>query len=129
MPSATANVKGGLFSQYDTTLVQINSGRGTVRRRIAQSLDGDSMRPLRGLMKALDGVAPGAVATETKGRIEANSELGGKRVIESVALINRATTAGDVTEINASVLNTLTSRTTFGANPVANKDGNPLGTR
>jgi hypothetical protein len=55
-------------------------------------------------------------------------ELGGVRATEAINLINRATVAGDVTEINADILS-VTTRTTFGASPPSNKDGNPLGYR
>lgn len=127
MGAATATVKGGLFEQYGNTLVT-SRGRGAMRRRAAQALDSLGTLELRARMSALDGVAAGATATKTQTRIEANSEQGGLRAIETVNLINRATTAGDITEIEATV-NSLSSKTTFGASPPANLDGNPLGTR
>lgn len=82
----------------------------------------------RELMVQLNGVAPGAAALKTLGRVQASTELGGKRVIETDTIVNRVTAAGDVTAIAANLL-TYTTRTTFGASPKANLDGNPLGTR
>ena len=126
---ATATVKGGLFEQAGlATLTQISGVTGT-ERRVQQLLSRKGARATRALMLALDGVVAGSNATATVGRVEANVEQGGKRVIETQTLINRNTVAGDVTTLNADMLGTLTSRTTFGASPPANKDGNPLGTR
>jgi hypothetical protein len=79
-------------------------------------------------MSVLDGAAAGSAALKTITRVEPNVELGGARVIETVNLVNRNTAAGDTTEIEATI-NAYTTKTTFGASPVANLDGNPLGTR
>lgn len=126
---ATATVKGGLFESAGLASLSQVQGTGSQRRRISQLFATKGLRDKRALARALDGVVAGSTATATNGRVEASVELGGKRTIESQSLVNRATVAGDVTEINADFLNSLTSRTTFGASPVANKDGNPLGTR
>lgn len=127
MAQATATVLGGFWPANSvSSLTQIS--KGSARRRVAEILAGKSAMPLRALMLALDGVAPGATATKTLARIANNTELGGKRTIETETLISRATTAGDVTAINADVLS-LTARTTSGSSPVANKDLNPLGYR
>jgi hypothetical protein len=125
--NAVATVLGGLFAQYAPTLTQI-SGIGPERRRVAIALGRQGVLDLRARMTALDGVAPGATASKTFGRVAASSELGGVRAVESLSLINRATTAGDVATIEHDV-NNLSANTTFGANPPANLDGNPLGTR
>lgn len=84
-------------------------------------------------MTALNGVAPGANATKTIGRTgptgaAVNDELGGVRPVFNFTIINRNTTAADVTEILQDFL-TFSTGTTFGANPPANLDRNPLGTR
>ncbi len=128
---ATATVLGGFWPQNGvSTLDSIASNDGVWRRRMSQVLDSKGMRSLRARMKALNGVAPGGTATANVGEIDGStSELGGARTINTTALINRATTAADVTEINNTVLNNLTSSTTFGSSPPANLDGNPLGTR
>jgi hypothetical protein len=128
MENAVATVKGGLYETVGlTTLTQI-SGVGQQRRRVAQLLGDKSLLDLRQRLIALVGAAAGGAALKTIGRVEANVELGGKRTIETETLINRNTTAGDVTLINNDLL-ALTSKTTFGASPPANLDGNPLGTR
>lgn len=127
MENAVATVKGGFFEQYGTTLSQI-SGVGQQRRRVAQLLGDKSLLDLRQRLISLVGAAAGGACSKTLSRIAASEELGGVRTIETETLINRATTAGDVTIINNDLL-ALTSKTTFGASPPANLDGNPLGTR
>jgi hypothetical protein len=124
---ATATVKGGLFPAVGVDSLTQVQGTGYGRRRISQILDGRGYRDLRRKMYTLDGVVAGTTATEPVKQIEPNVELGGKRVVETVNLVNRATTAADVTEINLDMLSSLTSRTSLAA--VSNKDGNPLGTR
>ena len=127
--SAVATVKGGLFEAMGVNSLTSMQGTGASRRTISQQLSDTGLATIRARASALNGVVAGSVAATTRGRIEASEELGGKRVIETDTLINRVTTAADITEINADLLSSLTSRTTFGASPVANKDGNPLGTR
>lgn len=126
--NAVATVAGGFWPANGiTNLTQIN-GRGPARRRIAQLLGHQGLMDLRARMTALDGVAAGATASKSYNRIVAAVELGGVRAVEALSLINRATTAADVTEIER-YINTLTTNSTFGATPPANLDGNPLGTR
>ena len=125
--SAVATVKGGFWEQYGSTVTQVQ-GTGALRRHIARMLSRKGVQDLRARMTALDGVAAGANATKTQPRVEPNVELGGKRTIETETLINRNTTAADIVVIEADV-NTYSTRTTFGASPPANLDGNPLGTR
>lgn len=127
MSVATATVKGGLFPEVGVTSLASIQGSGSGVRRIAQQFSDKGLKELRRRAFTLNGVVAGTTATETSKRIEANTELGGKRTIETETLVSRATTAADITEINADLLSTLTSRTTM-ASP-ANKDGNPLGTR
>lgn len=130
---ATATVLGGFWPQQGIgTLAQV-SGEGEERRRIRQELGTTSMMKMRALMTALNGVAPGAVASKSIGRTGAPSaavydELGGVRPVFQFSIVNRATTAGDVAEILADFLQ-YTTQTSFGANPPPNLDRNPLGTR
>ena len=128
MTAAVATVKGGFFEVNGVPSLSSISGRSGAWRRIRQYLGDEGMMRTRALMLALDGVVPGSNATKTLTRIQASSELGGKRVIETKTIVNRNTAAGDVTDINNNLL-TLTSKTSYGASPVANKDRNPLGTR
>ena len=125
--NAVATVKGGFFEQYGPTVSQV-SGVGSKRREAAQALATKGLRDLRERMTTLDGVIAGSAAVATNSVVSANVELGGQRAIETETLINRNTVAGDVTIIEADI-NSLSSKTTFGANPPANLDGNPLGTR
>lgn len=127
MAQATATVLGGFWPTNGvSSLTQY--AKGSARRLIAQMLDGKSSMPLREIAETLDGVAAGQTASKTLSRIENNTELGGKRVVETETLISRVTVAGDVTIINADLLS-LTTRTSFGASPIANGDLNPLGYR
>ena len=123
---ATATVKGGLFAQYSSSLVQIKP-YSSMRRLAQMALSRYGTFALREKMETLNGAAAGSTAAKTLARVEANAELGGKRVIETQTFINTATVSGDVTEINDTVLS-LSSKT-YDATPPANLDGNPLGTR
>lgn len=127
--SATATVKGGLFETAGVAVLTQTASVRFFRRDISQLLGSRSGQKLRALMKALNGVVPGSTAQQTYGMIEANEEQGGKRTVVVTDIVNRVTDSADVTAINDEVLNSLASRTSFGSNPPANKDGNPLGTR
>lgn len=126
--TATATVKGGLFETNGVLSLASMSGESGARRLIREIMGDRSMLPVRELFRALTGAVAGTVATKTITRVQASSELGGKRAIETQTLVNRATTAADVTEFKDNFL-AMTGKTTYGSSPVANKDGNPLGTR
>lgn len=126
MAGATATVLGGFFEANGVSNLT-QHGRGANRHMVAQLLAAKGNLAMRQLMRTLDGVVAGSVATKNYGRVVASSELGGVRATENVALVNRATVAGDVTTINADLLS-LSSRT-YNNSPVANGDGNPLGYR
>lgn len=125
--SALATIKGGFFEQYGATYAPIQN-RSPMMRRVAQLMGAKGMMKTRELAETLDGAVSGSTASKTLGRIEANVEMGGKRTIETETLVSDATVAGDITEINGHLL-AFSTKTTFGASPVVNKDGNPLGTR
>jgi hypothetical protein len=126
---AVATVLGGFWPQNGVNSLGSISGEGSDRRIVRQAL-GTSRGQLanRQIITSLLGVAPGATATKTITRVANAVELGGVRTIETVSLVNRVTTAADVTEMTQDFL-LLTTLTTFGANPPANLDRNPLGTR
>jgi hypothetical protein len=124
--SATADVKGGFWAQYAATLSQV-SGINFARREAAKMLNKKGTYALRELMETLNGAAAGSAASKTLGRIEANSELGGVRVVETETLVGRNTASADETAIDHDIL--AFSANTYTASPVANGDGNPLGTR
>jgi hypothetical protein len=125
MAVATATVKGGFYEVNGVSSLASQTGKGT-RRRVAQWMSHKGSFGIREILRTLDGAVAGTTATKGLGRVESNVELGGKRTIENESLVNRATTAADVTETKADLLS-LSARTTM-ASP-ANKDGNPLGTR
>ena len=123
-----ASVKGGLFETAGQSyLVTAHTTRG-LRRKAATALGMKGQLYFRELMRALNGVAPGAQATKNLTRIAASEELGGVRPIEVEALCNTATTTNHRDLINNNILSR-TSKTTFGNSPPPNLDGNPLGTR
>jgi hypothetical protein len=125
--TATATVKGGMWPEVGVSSLTQVQGTGPGRRRISQNFSKKGLRKFRELAETLNGVVAGSAALQTNGRVEHNTELGGKRTIESESLINRVSAAGDVTVLTADFYSSLTSRTTM-ASP-ANLDGNPLGTR
>lgn len=124
----TASVKGGLFAQYAGTLGSVDVYTNAKdHRRIAQELSHKKNMEMRGLIDTLVGVAPGATAAVHYYEIEPNVDMGGRRNIIDSLIINRATTAQDVTDIKETI--TSLSTDTFTPNPVYNGDRNPLGTR
>ena len=78
-------------------------------RAIASELFTGNNRVVRRLINALTGAAAGGTATETRTRIvavQANNDAnayGGLQTPETINLINRATTAADVTNLKALV--------------------------
>lgn len=71
--------------------------------RIAKMLrNGGMTLSLRALLATLTGVVAGSTATVTKKQVQGQTGApGGLQTIETVNLINRATTAADVTMLNA----------------------------
>jgi hypothetical protein len=77
-------------------------------QRLARLMKYPGMRATARLATALTGAAPGGTATETNSRIRAEQasssyNLGGKRVIEPVTIVNRVTTAADEAAIDAAL--------------------------
>lgn len=125
---ATATVLGGFWPTNGVNSLVSMSGESGGRSTVAQTLGHRDQLANRAVIAALLGVAPGATATKSRARVAAAVELGGVRAIENQSLINRVTTAADVTELMADFF-TYSTGTTFGNSPVANLDRNPLGTR
>jgi hypothetical protein len=121
-------VKGGFWEANGVGSLQSVSGEDGQRRDIRQKFDSKGLLGMREIIFVLVGAAPGATATKNFTRVAASIELGGLRPIETEVLVNRATTAADVAEIQQEFLR-MTTKTSFGANPPANLDRNPLGTR
>jgi hypothetical protein len=127
--SYTASVAGGFWPTNGVgSLTNIPGSRSPARRFTAQAFGGSRLLYMRELIETLNGQAPGVLAFKSSPVIAASTELGGVRAIVQVPVINRVTTAADKTEIDEDLW-TMTQRTTFGANPPANLDRNPLGTR
>lgn len=124
---ASATVKGGFWPENGvTTLAQIGAWRAG-RRKVAMALGRKGMMAVREVMETLNGAAAGNAASKVLARIEANTELGGKRTIENETIYSANTAAADVTVINEDLL--AFSTKTYDPTPPANLDGNPLGTR
>lgn len=118
----SASVNGGLFDQL--TLSTIHT-RSALRRRAAFALSRKQTLGLQEIMKTINGAAAGSTAAKTLGRIEANTELGGLRTVETQTLVSRVTVAGDLTDVAADIL----THTSYDGTPPVNLDQNPLGTR
>jgi len=79
-----------------------NNGITQNDAHIVRALRTPGGRRLRRLLRTLNGVAPGASATENRTRIQhQQGSPGGLQLMETVPYINRVTTAADVTMINA----------------------------
>lgn len=126
MTAATATVKGGFWEQNGVPTLSSVQGVSPFRRYIAMYTGKKGLMAARAVARALTGAAAGGAATKTLTRIANSTELGGKRTIETETIINRVTTAGDVTELKHDLFD-MTANTTL-ASPI-NGDRNPLGTR
>jgi hypothetical protein len=119
-----ATVRGGFWENNGGTYNWPISTTSTRKRMVAFALDEAKMD--RALMIALNGVVPGAVASDIWKRVAPAEDMGGARIVETATNINRVTTAADVADLLADVY-------TYGgldnAVNVPNLDGNPLGTR
>jgi hypothetical protein len=86
------------------TFEQNNRLRNTITKLISKDR---GTRKLMALLRALNGVAPGGTATSQFKTISSDVQRGqpmtngGKRTIDTKLDMNRATTAADVTSINA----------------------------
>jgi hypothetical protein len=120
------DVKGGLHAGYGPTLGSIGPQiTDHFTRRIAQALSNKGEFALRPILDTLLGAAPGGLASYWYAEIAASPELGGVRPIVQTYMVNRNTTASDVTDIRQAF--TMAPNST--PNPIYNGDRNPLGTR
>lgn len=96
----TPIVKGGFWGENQGLTIE---GDAIGKRRIGALFNKNGLRALRKITEILTGAAPGTTATKThkqvSARENAQGELGGKRTIETITDVNRATTAADATEI------------------------------
>jgi len=122
--ASSAVIKGGFFEVNGVGPLTPISGRSAARRRVAQWMSKKGTYAMREDLRTLDGAVAGTVATKTYTQVQNSVELGGRRTIETVNLISRATTAQDVTDTKADLLS-LAARTTKTAQ--VNLNRNPLG--
>lgn len=93
--------------------------RNNTERALSLVLGKPANRGLRKVVRALNGVAPGASVTDTYSRIAAPAAftpfaLGGARTIETVTgPYNGVTTAAQVTYLNANVIDPVASAITY----------------
>lgn len=98
---------------------------------IARLLFNGPNRVVRRLLLTLIGAASGSTATENRTRVQANQATGsittqgGVVPIETVALVNRATTAGDITNLDAILQRTPVP--SYSADASGNGGGGKLG--
>ena len=124
----TADVKGGLFSQYGSPISSIKlSWNDFNSTRAVQALSKKGSYALRELVDTLLGQVPGNNTRFGYGEIAASSELGGVRPVVKTYLIDRLTTPQDVAYVKAAL--TEHSELTHTPEQAVNLDRNPLGTR
>jgi hypothetical protein len=122
----SADVKGGLFGQYGSPIGSIGPHLTDHHtRKIAQMLSNKGEFALRSVLDTLLGSAPGQLASYWTAEIQASPELGGVRPIVQTYVVNRTTTAADVTDIR----NMFTLAKNSTPTQAQNLDMNPLGTR
>lgn len=124
---AQATVKGGFWPENGVGVLTQASGSSHLRHNVARALGSKSMWVMRDLMYGLTGYAPGQPSYVDAYHVSNSEELGGKRPITKVLLIDRPTTAADQDEIVHTML--LFNFHSHVPNPPINKDMNPLGTR
>lgn len=112
--------QGGDYAMY--------GNRTAIERQIDHFLGQPGFKQYRRVMRALLGASVGGTATETVARVSApagltqNNQLGGARAIDTITIINRATTAADLTAMQA-----ITDRTYNMAPTIANYPTDPSG--
>lgn len=100
----------GDFTTYAFLTTAQGGNRGRQEKLISKWLSRrQEMLPLKRIMYALTGAAAGGSASESLARVDAQAtdpthqtalaEMGGVRTVTSVSLINRVTTAADVTYV------------------------------
>jgi hypothetical protein len=121
----SATVLGGFWPENGVTTLTTAHTRSSWRRRAAMALSRKATLATQEIGLTLMGIAISGTPTAAKtlGRIAASSELGGVRTVEAETLINRATAASDVTDLNADLF----TYNSYDGTPIANGDGNPLG--
>jgi len=128
MGKFTADVKGGLHANYAPTLSSADRYNLAKDHKIAaQNLAHKRNFEFRAITDSLVASGVGGTAALTYAEIEPKEDMSGRRNVVNTTIINRATTANDISDVRE----TLTSHSsdTYTPNPVYNGDRNPLGTR
>jgi hypothetical protein len=104
---------------------------GAAGRSLARLMHATAQKDVGAVMTALDGVAPGATALSTHAYVQARQtdglNFGGQVPIVQTQLINRATTAADVAQLNAIYKPTF-APTVYPVEKSGNSGGGKLGT-
>lgn len=92
----------------------LQNANSTFRKNLARDFLRRFNLKDRELLRTLTGAAAGSTATKTVKRVAHSLvELGGKRTVEDLTLVNRATTAADVTDLKANILAYTSQPTTY----------------
>ena len=136
MGKYSAQVKGGLHANYSATLGSVEPyNLAKDHKRGAQYLAHKSQYEFRQIVDSLVQSGVGGTATYSYSEIGASSELGGVRPVVSTSLINRVTTAQDVSDVRQTLTSLplgpggLPNPGSYTPSPIINGDRNPLGTR
>ena len=118
----TTTVKSGFWSNT----YSFNKGRSPNERRIARLLNKHGQHVVRELATTLNGATAGSTALKQRARKQAVAgQQGGAQTIETQDLVNRATTAADLANLNT-YLFTYPNYANDATIP-SNGDGNPRG--
>jgi hypothetical protein len=133
--SPTMGANGANVNSLSGTLVD---GENPLTKKIAKLMNRQSFRPLRRLMRGLNGSAAGAVtAIENRTQVKASQVLntpvaqGGLIVLETVPLLGatvagRVTAAADETRIDA-MIDEINAPASYPTDPSGNGGGGKLG--
>jgi len=113
IPAATgwSQLYGDIPNSY-----QLLFGRNSNDYMAAMALGRAGQRGVRRIMRVLNGATAGGAAVETYARVQAAIPLtanngGGVRVVETVTVENRNTTAADVTYVNTQMIDRIYNMT------------------
>lgn len=122
----------GMFDGQQGTNYSLLVNKAPLRKRVSRTFREVGSFSFRQLMLTLNGVVAGSTATKSMSRAKEEAVAGlaasngGKRTIESRSLINRATTAADVTAIS-NMLQDQTDPSSYPTDKSGNGGGGQLG--
>lgn len=127
--SPTVGANGSIVP---STSGQLQFNNSALVNRLENTLRRTQSRALQKVWRALTGAAAGGAALATRARVTAKvakddpADIGGLVSIETINLVNRVTTAADVTYID-SVLDKITAPIPYAVDPSGNTGGGKLG--